>query len=155
MKHNHILALFVLINGREFTFNEFENYLCQHGIQHQTTIPYNPQQNGVAETMNMNLSNMVRSMMFFKNVKLMCWDDAILCAVYVKNKIPSHALGNKTPYEMWYGRIPSVRHLRVFGSTCYALIPKEQRNKLDARSRDSEVHLLVVLKYHQGTSSLQ
>jgi hypothetical protein len=30
--------------------------------------------------------------------------------------------------------IPSVRHLRVFGSTCYALIPKEQRSKLDARS---------------------
>ena len=26
-------------------------------------------------------------------------------------------------------------HLRVFGSTCYALIPKEQRNKLGARSR--------------------
>jgi hypothetical protein len=39
------------------------------------------------------------------------------------------------PYEMWYGQIPSVRHLRVFGSTCYALIPKEKRNNLDARSR--------------------
>eukprot|EP00253_Pinus_taeda_P033831 PITA_33831 len=25
---------------------------------------------------------------------------------------------------MWYGHIPSVKHLRVFGSTCYALIPK-------------------------------
>eukprot|EP00253_Pinus_taeda_P036646 PITA_36646 len=25
---------------------------------------------------------------------------------------------------MWYGRILSVKHLRVFGSTCYALIPK-------------------------------
>ena len=36
---------------------------------------------------------------------------------------------------MWYGRIPSVRHLKVFGSTCYALSTKEQRNKLDARSR--------------------
>jgi hypothetical protein len=78
---------------------------------------------------------MVRSMMFFKNVKLMFWADAILCAVYVKNMCPSHALKNKTPYEMWYGHIPSVRHLRVFGSTCYALIPKEQRSKLDARSR--------------------
>jgi hypothetical protein len=77
---------------------------------------------------------MVRSMMFFKDVKLMFWADAVLCAVDVKNKSPSHALGNKTPYEMCYGLIPSVRHLRVFGSTCYALITKEQRNKLDARS---------------------
>jgi hypothetical protein len=52
-----------------------------------------------------------------------------------KNRCPSHALKNKTPYEMWYGHIPSVRHLRVFGSTCYALIPKEKRSKLDARSQ--------------------
>eukprot|EP00253_Pinus_taeda_P006826 PITA_06826 len=36
---------------------------------------------------------------------------------------------------MWYGHIPSVKHLKVFSSTCYVLIPKEQRNKLDARSR--------------------
>jgi hypothetical protein len=98
-------------------------------------VPYNPQQNGVAERMNMTILNMVRSMMFFKNVKLMFWVDAVLCAVYIKNRCPSHALKNKTPYEMWYGHIPSVRHLRVFGSTCYALIPKEQRNKLGARSQ--------------------
>ena len=36
---------------------------------------------------------------------------------------------------MWFGHLPSVRHLRVFGSTCYALIPKDQRNKLGAQSR--------------------
>jgi transposase InsO family protein len=29
-------------NGREYTSNEFERYLLQHGIKHQTTIPYNP-----------------------------------------------------------------------------------------------------------------
>jgi hypothetical protein len=31
--------------------------------------------------------------------------------------------------------IPSMKHLVVFGSTYYALIPKEQRSKLDARSK--------------------
>ena len=39
-------------NGKEYTSNKFENYLLQHGIKHQTTVPYNPQQNGVAERMN-------------------------------------------------------------------------------------------------------
>jgi hypothetical protein len=48
---------------------------------------------------------------------------------------PYHALKRKTPYERWYGHIPSMRHLRVFHSTCYALIPKEKRSKLDARSQ--------------------
>ena len=29
-------------NGKEYTSNEFENYLHQHGIKHQTIVPYNP-----------------------------------------------------------------------------------------------------------------
>ena len=77
---------------------------------------------------------MVCSMLFFKNVKMIFWDDAVLCAEYIKNRCPSSAIRNKTPYEMWYDRIPSVKYLRVFGSTCYVLIPKKQRNKLGARS---------------------
>jgi hypothetical protein len=36
---------------------------------------------------------------------------------------------------MGNGHIRSVRHLRVFGSTFYALILKEKRNKLGARSQ--------------------
>jgi len=34
-------------NGREYTSNEFESYIFQHGIKHQTTVPYKPQHNGV------------------------------------------------------------------------------------------------------------
>jgi len=75
-------------------------------------------------------------MLFSINVKLMFWGhDVVLHAVYLINKRPSHALGNKTPYEMWHGHIPSMRHFKVFGPTSYALIPKEQRNKLGARNQ--------------------
>ena len=36
-------------NAKEHTQNEFENYIHQHGIKHQTIVPYNPQHNGVAK----------------------------------------------------------------------------------------------------------
>ena len=62
-------------NGKEYTSNDFDNYFCQHGIRHQTTIPYNPQQNGVVESMHKTLLNMVRSMLFLKNDNLMFWGD--------------------------------------------------------------------------------
>jgi transposase InsO family protein len=58
-------------NGGEYTSNEFESYLFQHEIKHQTTIPYNPQHNGVEKRINKTLLNMVRLMLFFKNVKLL------------------------------------------------------------------------------------
>lgn len=85
--------------------------------------------------MNKNLLNMVRSMIFFKNVKLMFWREAILYETNIKNRCPSSVINKKSPYELWYNRLPAVHHFKVFGSTCYALIPKHQRNKLNARSR--------------------
>ena len=57
-----------------------------------------------------------------------------MCILFEKQK-SSNALDNKTPHEMWFGYLPSVRNLRVFGSTYYALIPKDQRNKLGAQSK--------------------
>ena len=53
-------------NGKEYTSNAFEDYLRQHGISHQTTVPYNPQQNGVPERMNRTIMNMVLSMILLR-----------------------------------------------------------------------------------------
>ena len=79
--------------------------------------------------------NMARSMILFKNVKLMFWGDVFICGAYLIKRSPSHAIEDKTPHELWFGHLPSVRNLSIFASTYYALIPKEQRNKLGARSR--------------------
>ncbi|GJP56853.1 hypothetical protein CLOM_g15901 [Closterium sp. NIES-68] len=42
-------------NGGEFIGADFEGELKRKGIQHQLTVPYNPQQNGVAERFNRTL----------------------------------------------------------------------------------------------------
>ncbi|CAI7808523.1 unnamed protein product [Closterium sp. NIES-53] len=42
-------------NGGEFIGADFESVLKKKGIQHQLTVPYNPQQNGVAERFNRTL----------------------------------------------------------------------------------------------------
>lgn len=40
-----------------------------------------------------------------------------------------------TPYEKWYGRQPNIELLRVFRCTCYVLIPKQFRQKLDKKGK--------------------
>lgn len=42
-------------NKREYVGNELKKILKESGIQHQLTIAYNPQQNGIAERMNRSL----------------------------------------------------------------------------------------------------
>ena len=54
--------------GGEFVKNEFEAFLSKHGIQHQKTIPYTPQQNGVAERKNRTLVEMARCMFYSKGL---------------------------------------------------------------------------------------
>ena len=40
------------VNGGEYTLGEFVDYCVEAGIRREFTIPYNPQQNGVAERKN-------------------------------------------------------------------------------------------------------
>ena len=49
--------------GGEYLSQEFLDYLVNHGIQSQWTLPYMPQHNGVVERRNRTLLDMVRSMM--------------------------------------------------------------------------------------------
>ena len=50
-------------NGGEYTSNEFEEYLRKDGVKHETSVPKNPQQNGVGERLNRTLIESVRSML--------------------------------------------------------------------------------------------
>ena len=47
-------------NGGEYTSKVLSEYMKQQGIIHQTTTPYNPAQNGLAERMNRTLVESAR-----------------------------------------------------------------------------------------------
>jgi len=51
-------------NGDEHTFNEFIKFCIQEGIKREMEVPYNPQQNGVAETKNMAIVGVEKSMLY-------------------------------------------------------------------------------------------
>ena len=121
-------------NGGEYTSHAFKSYLAQHGIVHQTSCPYTPQQNGVAERKNRHLMEVARSMMFHANVPKRFWSDAVVTACYLINRIPTKVLKDISPYEVLNQNRPSIHHLRVFGCACFVLIPREQRDKLEAKS---------------------
>ena len=115
---------------------EFEAYLTSRGIKHQLTIPYSPEQNGVAERLNRTLMESARAMMSHANLPNSFWAEAVATAVYLRNRSESSALKeDMTPYEKWYGRKPDVSHLRVFGCIAYSHIPDSRRRKLDKKAQ--------------------
>ena len=120
-------------NGGEYTSHEFEAYLKLKGIRHELTVPYSPQQNGVAERLNRTLQETALSQIVHANLPKCFWADSIATACYVRNRLPAVPL-NVSPYEKWYGKPPNVKHVRVFGCIAYALIPDVKRQKMAAKS---------------------
>ena len=117
--------------GGEYLNDEFLSHLDQCGIVSQLTPPRTPQHNGVSERRNRTLLDMVRSMMNRSTLPLSFWSYALITAARILNMAPTKKV-DKTPYEIWHGRVPSLSYLRVWG--CEAYVRQEASNKLDPRS---------------------
>ena len=84
---------------------------------------------------NRTLVETTRAVLLDANVHQKFWAEAISTATYLRNRNPTSAVEGMTPYEAWYGRKPHVEHLRVFGCTAYVYVPKDERGKLDSKTK--------------------
>ena len=125
--------------------NSFNSYLKSFVVKHEITIPYTPQQNGVAERKHKTIVEMARCTLHAKNMSYKFWAETMFCATYLINRTPTKALKDITPEEAWSGRKPNLKHLRIFGSIAYVHTPKEKRKKLDAKSSS---HIFVGYDEH-------
>ena len=116
-------------NGGEYTSKEFSNYLKEKGIQHQLSVPRTPQQNGVAKRMNRTIQETARSMMYNAGQDKKFWAEAVCTAVIIRNRSPTVAVDNMTPYECFYGSKPDVSLFKVFGCKAYMHVSNENRKK--------------------------
>lgn len=121
-------------NGGEYLSSDFGSYLRKNGIKHERTVPYTPQQNGVSERKNRTIMDCVRTMLLDSGLAQKFWGDAVMHAVFIQNRCPTKLLKNVSPFEIWTGSKPNISTFRIFGSQCFAWVPKEKRRKLDDKS---------------------
>ncbi|GJU17829.1 retrovirus-related pol polyprotein from transposon TNT 1-94 [Tanacetum coccineum] len=114
----------------EYISQKFKDYLKANGIVQQLTPPYTPQHNGVFERRNCTLLDMVQSMMNLKTLPLSFWDYALESTTRILNVVPTKKV-DKTPYELWYGKVPNLSYLKVWG--CEALVKRDTPSKLEQR----------------------
>ncbi|GJT65900.1 retrotransposon protein, putative, ty1-copia subclass [Tanacetum coccineum] len=94
--------------GGEYISQEFKDYLKAYGIILQLTPLYTPQHNGVSEKRN-----------------------SLESAARILNMVPTKKV-DKTPYELWYEKVPKLSYLKVWG--CEALVKRDTPEKLQQRS---------------------
>ncbi|GJT14461.1 retrotransposon protein, putative, ty1-copia subclass [Tanacetum coccineum] len=113
--------------GWRYIAKEFKDYLKACGIVQQLTPPYTPQHNGVSERRNRTFLDMVRSMMNLTTLSLSFWDYALESTTRILNMVPTKKV-DKTPYELWYGKVPNLSYLKVWG--CEALVKRDMPDKV-------------------------
>lgn len=125
-------------NGLEYMNEGLSAVLRKSGIRHQTSIPYTPEQNGLAERMNRTLCEKARCMIFDAGLERTFWAEAVSTAAFLANRSPNRGLGdiNLTPEEIWSGKKPDLSNLKLFGCRAMAHIPKQKRKKWDSKSEE-------------------
>ncbi|KAA0057485.1 putative mitochondrial protein [Cucumis melo var. makuwa] len=126
----HSMELYILdddTSGWEFQNHNLSEFLAFKGIIHQNSCTYTPQQNGVAKQKNRHLVKVTRSLMLSTSLPSYLWEDVILIAAHLINRMPSRILHLQTPLECLKESFPftclvSKVPLRVFECTAYVHI---------------------------------
>lgn len=138
-------------NGKgEYNNNLFRGILRTSGVSYEPAPPYTQHKNGVAERMIRTLCTKARAMLIDSRMDDEFWVEAVNTATYLHARSPSHAIENKTPYELLNGYKPELSHLRRFGCAAYKLIPDAQRSgKFSSRASDC-----VMIGYIHNTTKI-
>lgn len=123
-------------NAKEYLSKEFTSYLKSEGITRELSVAYTPQQNGVAERSNRTLVEMARCMLLQAKAPFTLWAEAVNAAAYIRNRCPTKALDEYTPYEGWTGKKPYVGFMRIFGSRVIALNKRHRYNKFAPKGKE-------------------
>ncbi|RDX99987.1 Copia protein, partial [Mucuna pruriens] len=87
----------------------------------------------VAERKSRNLEEMAKTMLCENSLVKYFWAEAIYTTYYVQDRILIRPILNKTPYELWRGRIPNISYFHPFGCDCSLLNRKDQLRKFDSK----------------------
>jgi hypothetical protein len=61
------------------------------------------------------------------------WTQVVHISVHIQNRVMVRKNTDKTPYQLWKGRLANVKHFRDFGSKCYIIRKDGRMGKFNSR----------------------
>ncbi|GKD73573.1 putative ribonuclease H-like domain-containing protein [Tanacetum coccineum] len=123
-------------NGTEFKNRVMNEFCKQKAIKREYSVARTPQQNGVAQRINRTLIEAARTMLADSKLPTTFWAEGVNTACYVQNRVIIVKPHNKTPYELFRGRTPSLNFMRPFGCHVSILNTLDHLGKFDGKSDD-------------------
>ena len=122
-------------NGTEFINAEVREILRKENINHQTSSPYSPFQNGIAERSNLTIVELAIASMLGGNAPMYLYPYAVDAVIFILTVMPCEALNmQSTPHIELFNEIPDISWLRAYGCDAYIHLPEHQRASFGARA---------------------
>lgn len=122
-------------NGSEFKNSVTELLFAKEKVQHETSAPFCPQQNGRIEREIQSVQNMARTTLKASNLPVELWPEAVATPLYLKNRLPN-AHSALTPLERLTNVKPNVKNLHEFGPPVNIIVNDQYLTKWDARTSE-------------------
>jgi hypothetical protein len=111
--------------GKEWHNSVWDEYVTEHSIVLDFTMPYAHQQNGKAECSRRTLLDTTQTLLADSGLTQKYRADAVQTAIYTRNLVPTLCTPKLIPAEKWTSQRQDLSHLHPFGSVAYAHIPTE------------------------------
>ena len=121
-------------NTKEYMFEQFQSFMLQNDILHQTSFIDTPQ-NGVTERKDRHHFETARALLFQMHMPKHFWANAVSATCFLINRMPFSFLNWATlfqtlvPHKSLFPIEP-----RVFGCTCFVRDVRPYVSKLDPNS---------------------
>ncbi|GKD13982.1 ribonuclease H-like domain-containing protein [Tanacetum coccineum] len=116
-------------------FKTMNKLFCEkQGIKREFSVVRTPQQNRVAERKNRTLIKAARTMLADLKLPTTFWAETVNTTCYVQNRVLVIKPHNKTPYEIFHGRTPSLSFIRPFGCPVTILNILDHLGKFDGKA---------------------
>lgn len=129
---NDVLKV-VTDNGSEYLNQSLKIFYNERGNVHETSATYTPQQNGFIERDIRTVAEAAQTMRLSAKLPKPFWAEAMATSVYLLNRVVNSRNRERTPYELWYNRKPSVNNLHKFGETTIVHVNAPYRDKIDLK----------------------
>lgn len=130
--HGKRLKVLNTDRGGEYLSEEFKTHLEARGITQKLSVHDTHEEAGVSERLNRTLMEKTRALLLTSGLPAYLWGEAVLHAIWLKNRTSTKALDGRTPFEAINGRPPTLLGLPVWG--CCVWVHDTSTGKVGVRA---------------------
>ena len=118
-------------NGTESHNKLWDNYLQERMVSRDEVVSYSPQSNGFAESTNHQLKLRAKCLLLPTDTinDSIVHYFTIIYAAYLLNRTVNICKG-KTPFELLFHRMPTLKNLNRFGADAIVKLPQESISQI-------------------------